>query len=152
MARLAPATERGTPSLADSSTRDAASATPVGTKRLACEMHHTRSAVVPFIIRDAPGVLRRLHLLEQQGMITFFDTQDIVQSVVLQGLNMRGIGTQAVFGDDQLEVGVVLAQFGDQALGGIAFAIILLRSITVHNRLRHERIDSPLVRMDDRSA
>jgi hypothetical protein len=32
--------------------------------------------------------------------------------------------TQAVFCDDQLEVRVVLAQFDDQALGGIALGVI----------------------------
>jgi hypothetical protein len=89
-------------------------------------MHHTRSAVVPFIIRDAPGVLRRLYLLEQQGMIAFFDPEDIVEIVGVQGLDVRGIGTQAVFGDDELKVRVVVAQLGNKALGGIPFTIIWL--------------------------
>ena len=92
-------------------------------------MHHTRGAVVPLIIGDAPGVLRRLHLLEQIGMIAFFDPEDIVQTVVVQGLDVRGIGTQTVFGDDELEVRVVLAQLGHKAFGGIAFTIIFGRAI-----------------------
>src|SRR5262249_10355682 len=37
-----------------------------------------------------------------------------------------------------------------KALGGITFAIILIRPITVDNRLRHERYDGPLVRMNNR--
>ena len=36
-------------------------------------LDHTRGAVVSFIIGDLPGVLRRLHLLEQLGVIAFFD-------------------------------------------------------------------------------
>jgi hypothetical protein len=41
-------------------------------------MHETRSTVVSLIIGHAAGVLRRLHLLEQKGMIAFFDPEDIV--------------------------------------------------------------------------
>jgi hypothetical protein len=35
-------------------------------------MHNTVSAVVPFIIGDAPGLLSSLYRREQQGMIAFF--------------------------------------------------------------------------------
>jgi hypothetical protein len=42
---------------------------------------------------------------------------------------VRGIGTEAVFGDDHLEVRVVLTQFGDQALGGVALTVVLVRAI-----------------------
>ena len=99
-------------------------------------MDHTRGAVVPLIIGHAPGVLRRLHLLEQIGMIAFFDARDIVQTVVVQGLDVGGIGTQAVFGDDELEVGVVLAQLGNKAFGGIAFTIIFGRAILFAQSVR----------------
>ena len=115
-------------------------------------MHQPCGAVVPFIRGDTPSVLRGLDLLEQIGMIAFFYPEDIVEIVVLQGRNVRGIGTQTVFGDNELQVGMILAQLGHKALGGITFAIILVRPITVDNRLRHERNDGPLVRMDDRSA
>ena len=47
---------------------------------------------------------------------------------------------------------MVLAQLGHKAFGGIAFAIIFVRAIVVHNRLGHERNHGPLVRMDDRCA
>jgi hypothetical protein len=69
-------------------------------------MHETRSAVVSLIIGHTAGVRRCLHLLEQKGMIAFFDPKDRVQSVGVQGLDVRSIGTQAIFGDDELEVGV----------------------------------------------
>ena len=94
-------------------------------------MDHPCGAVVPLIIGDAPGVLRRLHLLEQIGMIAFFDPENIVQTVGVQGLDVRGIGTQTVFGDDELEMGVVLAQLGHKAFGGIAFTIIFVRAIVL---------------------
>ena len=41
-------------------------------------MHEPRSAIVPLIIGDAAGVLGRLDLLEQIGMIAFFDPEEIV--------------------------------------------------------------------------
>ena len=115
-------------------------------------MHEPCGAVVPFIPGAAPSVLCGLDLLEQRGMIAFFHPEDIVEIVVLQGRNVRGIGTQTVFGDNALQVGMILAQLGHKALGGMTFAIIFGRPITVANRLRHERKDGSLVRMDDRSA
>jgi hypothetical protein len=115
-------------------------------------MHQPCGAVVPCIQGDAPSVLRGLDLLEQRGMLAFFHPEEIVEIVVLQGLNVRGMGTQTVCGDNELKVGMILAQLGHQALGGMTCAIILVRPITVDHRRRHERHDGPLVRMDDRSA
>jgi hypothetical protein len=40
-------------------------------------MHKFRSAIVSLIRGYAPGVRRRLYLLEQKGMIAFFDPEDI---------------------------------------------------------------------------
>ena len=113
-------------------------------------MHETRSTVVALIRGHTAGVLRRLHLLEQKGMIAFFDPEDIVQSVVVQGLDMRRIGTEAIFGDDELEVRVILAQFEDKSFGGIAFTIIFVRPIMPPDRFRHEWNHRPHVGMDDR--
>jgi hypothetical protein len=45
-------------------------------------------------------------------MIAFFDPEDIVKTVGLEGLDMGSIGTQAVFGNDERKMGVVLAQLG----------------------------------------
>src|SRR6266699_5423155 len=47
-------------------------------------MHNPGGAVVPLIIGDAPSFFGRLHLLEQIGMITSFDPEDIVTSIVMQ--------------------------------------------------------------------
>jgi hypothetical protein len=115
-------------------------------------MHQPCGAVVPFIRGDAPSVLCGLDLLEHIGMIACCHPEARVESVILQGRHGRGMGTQTICGDNALQVGMILAQLGHKALGGIPCAIILGRSITVDNRLRHERNDGPLVRMDDRSA
>ena len=64
-----------------------------------------------------------LDLLEQISMIPFFDPQNRVQTVRMQGLDVCGIRTQAVFGDNEFEVGVVLAELDEEAFGRVAFTI-----------------------------
>ena len=115
-------------------------------------MDHPGGAVVSLMRDDTAGVLRGLDLLEQIGMIPFFDTQDVVQPVLVQGLDVGSMRTQTIFGDDELQVGMILTQLGHKALGSMTFIIILDRPIMIDNRLRHERNDGPLVRMDDRGA
>ena len=83
-------------------------------------------------------------------MIACFDPEDIVQSVVVQGLDVRSIGTQAVFGDDELEMRVILAQFDDKSFGGIPFTIIFARPIMLPDRFRHEGNHRTHIWMDDR--
>src|SRR5918993_214420 len=58
----------------------------------------------------ATGSLGLSDLLEQKRVVALFDPQDVTHVVLLQGLNMRGIRTQAVFGDNHLEMGVVLTK------------------------------------------
>jgi hypothetical protein len=115
-------------------------------------LHQPCGAVVPFIRGDAPSVLCGLDLLEHIGMLACFHPEARGEIVILQGRNGRGMGTQTICGDNALQVGMILAQLGHKALGGITCAIILGRSITVDHRLRQERHDGPLLRMDARSA
>jgi hypothetical protein len=75
-----------------------------------------------------------------------------VEAIVLQSLDVRGIGTQAVFGHDALEVRVVLAQLGHKAFGGVAFTIIFVGAILLDDGLWHQGNHCPQVRMDKRRA
>ena len=68
-------------------------------------MDHTRSTVVSLIGGHTPGLLGRLYLREQIRMIAVFHTENIVQPVDMQCLDVGCIGTEAVFGHDELEVG-----------------------------------------------
>src|SRR6185295_6485182 len=61
--------------------------------------------VVPIVIRHPAHLLGRLYLCEQIGMVAFFDTQNVMHVVCMQHLDMRGIGTQAVFSDNHLTAG-----------------------------------------------
>ena len=72
--------------------------------------------------------------------------------MIVQGLNMRGIGTQTLFSDNELEMRVVPTQLGNEAFGGIAFTNFVARAILLHNRLGHERNDFPHVWVDNRGA
>ena len=46
---------------------------------------------------------------------------------------MWSIGTETVFGDDELEMGVIVAELGDEAFGRIPFTIVFARAILGHN-------------------
>ena len=115
-------------------------------------MDHPCGAVVPLIGDHAPGLIGRLHLLEQKGMIAVFDPENIAQPVGMQRLDVGRIGTQTVFGHDKSEVRVVLAQLGNEAFGGVAFTIIFGRAVLVDNGFWHQRNHGPQVRMNNRGA
>jgi len=115
-------------------------------------MHTTHGSVMPLVREDTSGVLRRLHLREQRCMNAFFDPKHIAQMVVVQGLSGRGLGTQALFRHEKLEVRVALAQRGNEALGGLAFALIFLRAIVLHNGFGHPRHHCTHVRRANRCA
>ncbi len=46
-------------------------------------MDNSCGTVVPLIMGHAPSCFGRLHLIEQIGMIAFFDPEDIVTTVVV---------------------------------------------------------------------
>ena len=84
-------------------------------------------------------------------MIAFFDPEDIVKVVGLEGLDVRGIGTETIFGDNKLEMRMVLAQLGHKAFGSITFTIIFSRAILFYNGFRHQGNHFPHVRINRRS-
>ena len=83
-------------------------------------------------------------------MIAFFDPKDIVTRGVMQRLDVGGVRTETVFGDDELEMRVILAHLGYEALGGIALTVIFLRAILFDNGLGHQRNDFTAVGMENR--
>ena len=66
----------------------------------------------------------------------------------MQGLDVGGVRTQTVFGDNELEMRVILAQRGDEAFGSIALTVIFLRAIVFHNGFGHQRNDFAAVGME----
>jgi hypothetical protein len=90
------------------------------------------------IRRDAPSVLGCLDLGEAMGMIAFFDTENIMQPMIVQGFDVGGIGTQTVCGDDAREMGVIVAELRDEAFGRIPCTIVFARAILGHNGFGHQ--------------
>ena len=115
-------------------------------------MDHSCGAVVSLIIGDPSGVLRGLPLLAERGLIAFFDAKKIAETVGVEGLDRRGMGTQTVCSDDALAVGMVLAPRGHKPVGGMACTIIVVRPIVLHTRFRHQGHHCPHVRMKHRCA
>jgi hypothetical protein len=111
-----------------------------------------RLGIVPIVIAHPSGSLSRRHVRKQGGMVAFLDPQKVMHLVVLQYFDVRGIGTEAVFGDDQLEVRMILPQLGDQALGGTPFTVILGRAILLDNGLGHQRKHLALVGVNESGA
>jgi len=64
---------------------------------------------VPRLIGHAPRLLGHLHLLAPRGGIAVFDPEDGVTPIIVQGLDVGGMGTATVCGDNALEGRVVLA-------------------------------------------
>jgi hypothetical protein len=106
-------------------------------------------AVLTVLIGDATRWCSRGHLRAQKSMIPCFDTQNRAHVRRVSRLNRRSLRAQTVLGDHHLEVGVISAQLGDEALGSIAFAVIFRAAILCDNRLGHERNDVALVGVDE---
>jgi len=85
-------------------------------------------------------------------MIAFLDTQDVGQTIGVEGRARWGIGTQTVCGDNALEVGMVLAYLGHKTLRSMTFTIIFVRPIVLHNRFRPQGHHGTPVRMPNRGA
>src|SRR2546428_7658312 len=112
-------------------------------------MYNPCGTVVPLIMTHPPGLLSRLHLREQIAMITLFDPEDIVAAVIMQGFDVRGIGTEPIFGDDEPQMRVIVAQLGNEAFGRIALTIMLLAAVVFDNRFGHQRNHCTPVRMNE---
>jgi hypothetical protein len=115
-------------------------------------MVHFGFAIVTIIGGHTTGSLSLGNLLEQKGVVSFFDPSNVLQVVVLQRLDVGGIRTEALFGDDHLEMRVILTKLGDEALGRVALAIIFLRAVLFDHRLGHEGNDFSSVRVEKRCS
>src|SRR5260370_29356347 len=92
---------------------------------------HPCRTVVPLRIGAASRFLRCPHLLEQRRMVALCDPEDIVTAVVLKGVNGWRLGTEPIFGDKQLQMRVILAYLGVQALGGMPLSMLFLGAIVL---------------------
>jgi hypothetical protein len=112
-------------------------------------MVSARFTIFTFIIGDPSSLLGLGHVLESKRLIAFFDTHEGMDVMRLPHLDVRGIGTAAVFGDNHVEVRVVLTELGNEAFGRIALAIIFARAVLFDNGLRQQRDDFALLGMQE---
>ena len=91
-------------------------------------------------------------MLEQIRMIALFDPEDIVTAVVMKGFKVWRIGTEPIFGDDTLQMRVILAQLRHKAFGGMALTIIFLGAILLDDRFGHQRDDFTPIGMNERGT
>ena len=108
--------------------------------------------VVPLIIGDTSRFLRCPYWLEQIRMIALFDSEDRVKAGVMQGFNVWRIGTEPIFGDDTLQMRVILASLRDEAFGGMALTIVFLSTILFDNGSGHQGNHFTPVRMHEGGA
>jgi len=106
-------------------------------------------AVVPLLMTHPSGVLSRLPLLEQRAMIALLDAEDRVAAGIMQGFDVRGMGTESIFGDDEPQMRGILAQRGHEALGRMALTILFLAAIVFAKRFGHQRNHCAPVRMNE---
>ena len=84
--------------------------------------------VVPFLprqFRRAPSAAEFLHLLEQKRMIPWFDAQNKVHPVVQQVADVGAVAGQTILDDDELQMRMLLADFGQQSLRRVPLAVVL---------------------------
>jgi hypothetical protein len=118
----------------------------------AAAMDHTRGAVMPLIVGHVPGWRGRLPRLDPRGVVACLDPKPVVEAVVWPGLEVRGMGTQAVCGHDALEVRVVLAPLGHDACGGVACTILVVGALWWDEGCWPHGHHGPHVRMEHRRA
>ena len=63
-------------------------------------------------------------LFEEEGMIAGFNRKDEAAVEALEGSNVGSVGTEGIFGHDELDMGVVASQDLDTTAGGVAFAVV----------------------------
>ena len=113
-------------------------------------MHHARGAVVPLLLGDRPRVVSGRHLVAYLGMIPCLNPKDRGTRGVMQRLDVGGVRTATVCGDEARERRVIVAQLGHEALGGMTRTVISLRAIVFDHGLGQQRNDCTAVGMEHR--
>ena len=87
-------------------------------------------------------------VLEQKRMVARLDADDVTHAGLGQVLQVRGVGAEGVFDDDDRQMGMLLAELFQPAAGGIALAVVLGMAVLLDDRLGCQRDDFLEVGMD----
>ena len=93
-----------------------------------------------------------IHTLEKKGMISRLDTENEMHGVSLQVPYMRRIGTESIFCNDHLQVGVVFSKLLDKPPGCVALAVVFRLPVLLEDHLGHEGDHLFEIRMNEGSA
>jgi hypothetical protein len=63
-------------------------------------------------------------LSEEEDVIAGFHRKDEAAVEALEGFNVGSVGTEGIFGHDELDMGVVGSQALDTTTGGVPFAVV----------------------------
>jgi len=75
------------------------------------------------------------------------DVDDIFPVIAGNLANMRGVGIQRVFDQQDGQLLIAFVQGGTEAFGGVALTVVLARAIVVDNRFKVQRENLLLLRM-----
>ena len=82
---------------------------------------------------------RCVDLAEHVGMISGLGREDVAEIMGHQILDVRGVGAQAILGDDDLQMRVFPPEIGDKASGGVPLAIVFGGAVLPSDEFRAER-------------
>jgi len=82
-------------------------------------------------------------------VISFFEAKDEVASVLNEVPDMGSIGAEAILGQDDLQVRVVLPEFFEPSSTGVALTVVFVVAVMFEDGLRGQGYDLFSVRMDD---
>ena len=97
---------------------------------------------------DGAGTLQVRHPLGGDGMGLRLADQDEVESLGLHGAAKRLVAVEVIAEDDRLQPRTFLAVRDQPALGGIEFAVLLLRAVLWTDERRGQRNDFVTTRLD----
>src|SRR4029450_10173656 len=95
---------------------------------------------------------RPRHWVVHKGVSAVLDPATIMPLVGVEGLERRGMGTPALFGEAAWPGWGVLTPRGQEPFGARACASIVGRALVWHERCWHHRTPCSHVRMDTRRA
>jgi hypothetical protein len=88
-------------------------------------MEHARRRIDPGPDRERDRLVAGPQVLEQEGVVAGLDADDEMRAGRAQILQMGGVGGQAVFDDDDRQMGMLAAEMLEPTAGGIALAVVL---------------------------
>ena len=106
----------------------------------------------PFGPGVGPDIRMAVDPVEEEFVVSRLHAQDETDVVVPEVFDVGTVGGQGILDDNRSEMGMVLPEFGDEPLGGVAFTVVLVVSVLPGDHLGCQRNDDVGVGMDKGTA